>query len=171
VWRDRCPGPSVLGPRNARGCARLSSVVLGGRVHRSARLASLSGADHQAGVGSRRTHVCCCRPIVLDSGSSSWSLAAIAVGLATFFWGLDNNLTREVRRYSAAYIAQVKGLVAGSVNLVIGIAVAGQVPDVLPLVWRRSSRRGQLRPQPGSLCGALACSARPEPEPTSLPLR
>ena len=67
-------------------------------------------------------------------GSSSWSFSAIAVALATFFWGLDNNLTREVRGYSAAYIAQVKGLVAGSVNLLIGIALAGQVPKLLPVL-------------------------------------
>lgn len=65
-------------------------------------------------------------------GESTWSLSAIAVGLATFFWGLDNNLTREVRGYSAAFIAQVKGLVAGSVNLLIGILVMGQVPKPLP---------------------------------------
>jgi drug/metabolite transporter (DMT)-like permease len=65
-------------------------------------------------------------------GQSSWSISAIAVGLATLFWGLDNNLTREVQGYSAACIAQVKGLVAGSVNLIIGIAVTGQVPGLLP---------------------------------------
>jgi drug/metabolite transporter (DMT)-like permease len=65
-------------------------------------------------------------------GGLSWSLSAIAVALATFFWGLDNNLTREVRGYSAAYMAQLKGLVAGTVNLLIGILVMGQVPNVLP---------------------------------------
>ena len=67
-------------------------------------------------------------------GDSRWSLSAIAMGLATFFWGVDNNLTREVRGYSAAYIAQIKGLVAGSVNLIIGIVIAHQVPGVLPAV-------------------------------------
>jgi drug/metabolite transporter (DMT)-like permease len=65
-------------------------------------------------------------------GGSSWSFSAIAVGLATLFWGLDNNLTREIRGYSAAFIAQVKGLVAGIVNILIGIFVLGQVPSVLP---------------------------------------
>jgi drug/metabolite transporter (DMT)-like permease len=60
----------------------------------------------------------------------SWSLSALAVVGATLFWGLDNNLTREVRGYSAAFIAQIKGLTAGSVNLVIGVAVLGQVPHV-----------------------------------------
>jgi drug/metabolite transporter (DMT)-like permease len=65
-------------------------------------------------------------------GQSSWSPSAIAVALATLFWGLDNNLTREVRGYSAAHIAQVKGLAAGSVNLIIGIVITHHVPGLLP---------------------------------------
>ena len=67
-------------------------------------------------------------------GGLSWSLSAIAVGLATLFWGLDNNLTREIRGYSAAHIAQLKGLVAGTVNLLIGVLVMGQVPSVWPAI-------------------------------------
>ena len=67
-------------------------------------------------------------------GRLSWSLSAIAVALAALFWGLDNNLTREVRGYSAAYIAQVKGLVAGTVNLLIGILVLDQIPKLIPAV-------------------------------------
>jgi drug/metabolite transporter (DMT)-like permease len=54
------------------------------------------------------------------------------VALATFFWGLDNNLTREIRGYSAAHIAQLKGLTAGTVNVLIGILVLDQVPKGLP---------------------------------------
>jgi drug/metabolite transporter (DMT)-like permease len=65
-------------------------------------------------------------------GRVSWSLSALAVALATFFWGLDNNLTREIHGYSAAYIAQLKGLVAGTFNLLLGILVLGQVPSLLP---------------------------------------
>ena len=62
----------------------------------------------------------------------SWSISALAVVGATFFWGLDNNLTREVRGYSAAYIAQVKGLAAGAVNLLIGVLILHQIPRPLP---------------------------------------
>lgn len=64
----------------------------------------------------------------------SWSLSAVAVGGATLMWGLDNNLTNKARKYSAAYVAQIKGLVAGGVNLAVGMALLGHVPDVWPMV-------------------------------------
>jgi drug/metabolite transporter (DMT)-like permease len=63
-------------------------------------------------------------------GGFSWSLSVIAVICATLFWGLDNNLTNKARRYSPAFIAQLKGLVAGSVNLAVGITLLGHVPGV-----------------------------------------
>lgn len=59
-----------------------------------------------------------------------WSKGAGAIVLATFFWALDNNLTREVSGYSAARVAQVKGLAAGMVNLAIGLAVSKTVPTI-----------------------------------------
>lgn len=61
----------------------------------------------------------------------SWSPAALAVAGAAFFWGLDNNLTREVSGYSATFIAQIKGLAAGCTNLLIGLLVLGQIPQPL----------------------------------------
>jgi drug/metabolite transporter (DMT)-like permease len=72
--------------------------------------------------------------LAVTGGTLRLSLSAIAAGLATFFWGLDNNLTREVRGCSAAFIAQLKGLIAGTVNLLIGIVALGQVPKALPAI-------------------------------------
>jgi len=66
-----------------------------------------------------------------QGGHFGWSLSAIAVILATFFWGLDNSLTREVHGYSPAVIVQIKGLVAGTFNLIIGVFVAGETPSLL----------------------------------------
>jgi drug/metabolite transporter (DMT)-like permease len=57
-----------------------------------------------------------------------WSSGATAVALATFFWALDNNLTREIANYSSTRIAQIKGLVAGAVNLSIGLALSNELP-------------------------------------------
>ncbi len=65
------------------------------------------------------------------SGSGwAWSTGTTAVALATLFWALDNNLTREVSGYSPARIAQIKGLVAGTVNLSIGLAVSKEFPNL-----------------------------------------
>lgn len=42
---------------------------------------------------------------------------ALAVLEACLAWGIDNNLTRKVSLTDAAWLASVRGLVAGSVNL------------------------------------------------------
>ena len=52
---------------------------------------------------------------------------------ACFAWGLDNNLTRKVSLNDATWIAAIKGLVAGAVNLTLAFAISSTVPP-LPLV-------------------------------------
>ncbi|QND53194.1 DMT family transporter [Phyllobacterium sp. 628] len=56
---------------------------------------------------------------------------ALAVLGACLAWGIDNNLTRKVSLTDASWIASVKGLVAGSVNLVLAL-IAGAVLPPLP---------------------------------------
>lgn len=53
---------------------------------------------------------------------------ALAVLGACAAWGLDNNLTRKVSLSDASWIASVKGLVAGSVNLVLALALGAPLP-------------------------------------------
>lgn len=55
-----------------------------------------------------------------------WGVIAI-IG-ACLCWGIDNNLTRKVSASDPLQIAGAKGLVAGSVNLAIGLALGGTVP-------------------------------------------
>jgi drug/metabolite transporter (DMT)-like permease len=65
----------------------------------------------------------------------SAALPALAVVGACLAWALDNNLTRRVSLADATWVASVKGLVAGTVNLVLALVVVGaRVPawsDVL----------------------------------------
>jgi drug/metabolite transporter (DMT)-like permease len=56
---------------------------------------------------------------------------ALAVLGACFAWGMDNNLTRHVSLSDATWIASVKGLVAGSVNLTLAF-VLGAIWPPLP---------------------------------------
>jgi len=53
---------------------------------------------------------------------------ALAIVGACLCWGIDNNLTRKVSASDAVQIACAKGLVAGTVNLAIGIALGFQLP-------------------------------------------
>jgi drug/metabolite transporter (DMT)-like permease len=54
---------------------------------------------------------------------------ATMVALACICWGMDNNLTSTIDRFTPAQIAFAKGLVAGTVNLCIGLAVEGPIQD------------------------------------------
>ncbi len=55
------------------------------------------------------------------------SLAILGACLA---WGLDNNLTRKVSLTDAAWIASVKGLVAGAVNLFLAFVLGSSLPPL-----------------------------------------
>lgn len=49
---------------------------------------------------------------------------------ACFCWGIDNNLTRKVSLSDAAWIACLKGLTAGSVNLALAFALGAKWPSL-----------------------------------------
>lgn len=53
---------------------------------------------------------------------------ALLIGAACLAWAIDNNLTRKVSGGDAATIACLKGLVAGSVNLGLGLAAGAALP-------------------------------------------
>lgn len=68
-------------------------------------------------------------------GALSWSLfrpTVFVIG-ACLLWALDNNLTRKVSVHDAVWLAQVKGLVAGSVNLLLAMHIRIAMPDALHL--------------------------------------
>ena len=54
---------------------------------------------------------------------------AVAVLLACLFWALDNNFTRKVSLSDASWVACIKGLVAGSTNLLLAFALGATLPD------------------------------------------
>jgi drug/metabolite transporter (DMT)-like permease len=58
---------------------------------------------------------------------------ALIVG-ACIAWGLDNNLTRKVSLADPLQIVEIKGLVAGPVNLLLGLSVGGNLPDLSPML-------------------------------------
>ena len=72
----------------------------------------------------------------------SWSGTPTVAGLtgplviagACVAWGLDNNLTRKVSLADPLQIVELKGLIAGPVNLVLGLWLGGGLPAVSPLV-------------------------------------
>jgi drug/metabolite transporter (DMT)-like permease len=61
-------------------------------------------------------------------------LGPVAVAVACFCWAIDNNLTRKVSASDALFIAGVKGLAAGLVNGVLGLALGAHLPEFSLLV-------------------------------------
>lgn len=61
----------------------------------------------------------------MEFGAVLPSLSILGACLA---WGIDNNLTRKVALADATFIAMVKGLAAGSVNLALAWSVGAGLP-------------------------------------------
>lgn len=56
-------------------------------------------------------------------------LPALAILGACFAWGLDNNLTRKVSLTDATWIASIKGLAAGFMNLALALSLGARIPE------------------------------------------
>jgi drug/metabolite transporter (DMT)-like permease len=57
-------------------------------------------------------------------------LGPLAIVAACTAWGLDNNLTRKVSLADPLQIVELKGMIAGPVNLALGLVAGGQLPDL-----------------------------------------
>lgn len=74
--------------------------------------------------------------LVSGAGVLAWSNAAslsdfagmAAIAGACIAWGLDNNLTRKVSLADPLQIVEIKGLVAGPVNLALALAAGSTLP-------------------------------------------
>lgn len=64
-----------------------------------------------------------------DQADFSASLPALMVLGACLSWALDNNLTRRISLSDGAWIASIKGLVAGIVNLALAFSLGAQWPS------------------------------------------
>jgi drug/metabolite transporter (DMT)-like permease len=74
-------------------------------------------------------------------GDSAIATGAVAVALACFLWALDNNLTGLIAEADPLLIVEVKGLAAGTVNVLLALAT------------------GQAWPAPGTIAMGLALGA------------
>jgi drug/metabolite transporter (DMT)-like permease len=79
--------------------------------------------------------------LVAGAAVLSWSgaptvgtiIGPLAILGACLAWGLDNNLTRKVSLADPLQVVELKGLIAGPFNLVLGLSVGAQIPS-LPAV-------------------------------------
>lgn len=65
-------------------------------------------------------------------GSGQWGISVGALGilLACLFWGIDNNLTRNISAKNPLTIVIAKGLVAGSFSLLLTLLLGNRLPGI-----------------------------------------
>jgi drug/metabolite transporter (DMT)-like permease len=59
--------------------------------------------------------------VLKSAGALSFSVAGLSVILACLFWGIDNNLTRDIEEMSATVLAGIKGFCAGAFNVLLAL--------------------------------------------------
>ena len=76
--------------------------------------------------------------LVAGAALLSWSgaprfdsiVGPLAIAGACVAWGLDNNLTRKVSLADPLQIAMLKGLIAGPLNLILGLSISREAPSL-----------------------------------------
>src|SRR5690606_26593361 len=65
------------------------------------------------------------------------TLGALLVAAACVAWGIDNGVTARIDQLAPEHVVFLKGAVAGSVNLVLGLALASGATglDARSLLW------------------------------------
>lgn len=68
--------------------------------------------------------------VVLSWGGEGARLdvGGLLIAAACLSWGIDNNLTRKLSSADPVQIAMIKGLVAGTVNLVLALSLGASLP-------------------------------------------
>src|SRR3954463_6784994 len=61
-------------------------------------------------------------------GEARFQWSGLWIAGACLCWGIDNNLTRKLSSADPVQIAMLKGLVAGTVNLLLALAQGGALP-------------------------------------------
>jgi drug/metabolite transporter (DMT)-like permease len=74
--------------------------------------------------------------ILLSWSSEGWgfSPAALLILAACFFWGLDNNFTRNISSKDPLVIVSIKGLIAGSFSLILALILGNSIPKLIVIL-------------------------------------
>lgn len=69
--------------------------------------------------------------ILRTEGGLAFSLSGLLVILACIFWGIDNNLTRDVEELPATVLASIKGFSAGTFTTLLALIFSTGTPTPL----------------------------------------
>jgi drug/metabolite transporter (DMT)-like permease len=128
-------GPLLLAAGLLRTTAATASLLLNLELVFTTVIAGLIFKEHIGGRLAAGTGLVVTAGLLLAwSGAPEVRWGAVLVAGACLCWAVDNSVTAALDELSPAHITFVKGLVAGSVNFAIGIALNG-VPPLDASLW------------------------------------
>ena len=122
-------GPVLLTAGLSRTPAATASLLLNLELVATALLAAAFFGEH---IGRRV--VTGTALVVLAGITLAWTdapelrLGALLILGACVCWGLDNCVTADLDQVAPHHITLVKGVIAGTTNLVIGVVISGELP-------------------------------------------
>lgn len=127
-------GPVLLAAGLARTSAATSSLLLNLELVFTAVLAAVVFGEHLGRRVIRGTVLVVLAGVVLGwSGDAELRWGALLIAGACCCWAIDNCVTAGLDELAPAHITLVKGLVAGTGNLLIGIMLGG-APVGMPIL-------------------------------------
>ena len=119
-------GPVLLAAGLAHAPAATASLMLNLELVFTTLLAYFFFREHIGRSVTAGTAMVVVAGVVLGwSGSTDLRWGALLIAGACLCWGVDNCVTANLDELAPAHITFVKGVVAGSANLVIGLALGG----------------------------------------------
>jgi len=67
------------------------------------------------------------------TGPARLDVGMLLVAGACLCWGIDNNVSRQLTHADPVALAAIKGLAAGTVNLMLGLVVGARLPAAAPM--------------------------------------
>jgi drug/metabolite transporter (DMT)-like permease len=119
-------GPVLLMAGLAQVDAATASILLNLELVATVALAATLFREHLGGrVLTGAALVAAGGVVLVWDPDASWSAGGLLVAGACLCWGLDNGVTARLDQLSPETVVLAKGAVAGTVNLVLGLALAG----------------------------------------------
>lgn len=121
-------GPALLVAGLARTSAATASLMLNLELVATVILAALFFHENLGRrVVSGATAIVVAGVLLVWQPGAELTIGALLVAGACLCWGLDNNLTARIDQVAPEHITFLKGAVAGTANLVLGLIVASAV--------------------------------------------
>ncbi len=122
-------GPLLLVAGLARTEAATASILLNTELAATIALAAVLFREHLgARLLSSAALITAAGAILSWEPGASLDVGALLIVAACIAWGVDNGVTARIEHLAPEHVVALKGIIAGSANLTIGLTVSGWGP-------------------------------------------